>query len=77
MWIRLGHNEFGTLISVHECNDCGSKFTVCPARESDDTAYLSCIGVGCESYDPARDVNKMFGEGVPIHKRPIPKDAVH
>lgn len=56
-------NEYGTPISLHRCNVCGQEFTLCPAREEDDT----CGDPGgpngegrCASYDPSRDVDLLF-----------------
>lgn len=63
MWISYALNEYGTPVSCHTCDTCDKFFTVCSAREPDDTAYLSCLGVECASYDPKRDADRMFEEG--------------
>jgi len=66
--MRYDVNEFGTRVSVHICRYCGDEFTVCPAipveRESN---FEGCLAVGCPSYDPERDVDKLFDNGADIY----------
>ncbi len=75
MWISYGKNEFGTKISHHICDTCGGDFTVCPARPFDDTAYLSCLGLECDSYDIKRDAMLMFGQGK-VKRGPVKKKVL-
>lgn len=54
----LGVNEYGTPVSVHTCPDCGGGFTVCPPAGPQFGA--GCLGEGCPSYDPARDIDLFW-----------------
>lgn len=58
--IRNDVNEFGSPVSVHLCAACGDEFTVCPPADEN---FGGCLAPGCASYDPARDVDKLFDEG--------------
>ncbi len=59
MKLREGKNEFGSPISVHKCSDCGEEFTVCPPAADN---WGGCLSQECESYDPGRDVDGLFGD---------------
>lgn len=59
MKIRNDVNEYGTPIAVYWCDTCGEEYTVCPAPENDD-AWQNCLSTECASYDPERDVDKLF-----------------
>ncbi len=59
-------NEYGTLVSVHKCPDCGSEFTVCPPSNSD---WGGCQAKTCISYDPKRDADKLFDESPELIER--------
>jgi len=52
-------NEWGTLVSTHECAVCNRAFTLCPAVN--DGGWQTCLSEDCGSYDPSRDVDKFFG----------------
>lgn len=52
-------NEYGMLVSVHECETCGCEFTMCPAIK-DDKNWKHCLSLDCDSYDSERDVDKLF-----------------
>ena len=77
---KIGYelNHAGTLISRHKCRWCGEEFTVCPAVPDDhDDQWTGCLSTECESYDPKRDVDKLF-DGSPelINRRPaLPLNA--
>ena len=59
----LSTNEYGTPVSVHVCATCGAPFTVCPAiAEEEAHAWEDCLAPNCPSYDPERDVDKLFEE---------------
>ncbi len=61
-----GFNEYGTLVSEHRCDACGSPFTLCPAQsgpEGDAAWGGCCLEEMCSSYDESRDIHKVW-EGV-------------
>lgn len=57
----LALNDHGTPVSVHICSACGTTFTLCPA-DLDGTFGDDCTGVGCPSYDPARDIDALWDQ---------------
>jgi len=59
-------NERGTVVSKHICDTCGSHFTVCPKIEDGDPDMSNCLSDVCDSYNSARDVDKLFGEVVRV-----------
>ena len=61
MKIRDSHNQFGTKISIHRCDECWNEFTVCPAVENE--GWENCLGPECSSYDADRDADRLFGSG--------------
>ena len=75
MFLRMGRNEFGTIVSVHTCDACGEDFTVCPPKigEGGDEEWGGCcLAERCPSYDPARDADRFFdgGDGPVVRRRP-------
>lgn len=62
MHIGYCNNEFGTLVSRHRCDKCGTEFVVCPAVYPDDLQWNCCLATVCDSYDPTRDADKLFHE---------------
>ena len=58
-----GLNEYGTPVSFHICDTCGSEFNVCPAKTPEAKGWGSCMSTVYPSYDPRRDADKLFGEG--------------
>lgn len=70
-------NEYGTRISIHVCETCGRIFTVCPAAEEDAKGWDDCLTPTCSSYDPDRDVDKLFEDGDPIADGRIQKLETH
>ena len=65
--VRL--NEYGSLVSVHRCRDCGGDFTVCPpvGPEWGD----GCLSEVCSSYDPRRDADIYFELGLVERDREV------
>ena len=63
MKIGMGYNEYGTPISIHICDSCHRRFTVCPAIEDGKPGWGNCLSPECASYDPDRDADKFFEEG--------------
>lgn len=63
--MHLGYttNEYGTRVSQHRCDACGSEFTVCPAAFPEAVGWNNCLAPTCPSYDPNRDVDKVLDEG--------------
>lgn len=58
-------NKYGTPISAFKCQFCGGEFTICPAIGGDKGNEFVNDGCGdaeCDSYDPARDANVLFGD---------------
>ena len=53
----LAVNQYGTPISVHICQTCGHRFTVCPPAAGERT---NCTGDTCASYDPSLDASIYF-----------------
>ena len=54
-------NGHGVIVSDHLCDTCNEPFTVTPAV--DETLWGGgCLAETCESYDPARDASRFFGE---------------
>jgi len=76
MFLGYDNNMYGTKVSVHVCDTCGEKFTVCPAV-GERPGWDNCATPECGSYDPYRDVDKLFGKddkilpGVKIEFAPI------
>lgn len=60
-------NEYGTPISLHNCDVCHQDFSQCPAREQNDT----CGHPDCGSYDESRDVEKLLAGGAQLRKEAI------
>lgn len=61
MKVRDDVNEYGTPITVFDCESCGQEFTVCPAAADDRLDHWrGCLDEGCPSYDPSRDVSVYF-----------------
>lgn len=57
-------NDYGTVVSVHTCDTCGKKYTVCPAVDKPEVdnggLYSNCMAEDCQSYDPAHDIDSVF-----------------
>ena len=62
-------NEYGTEISLHECDSCGTEFSACPAQDRD----IKCMGLICDSYDESRDVESLMASGHELKSEPIIK----
>lgn len=63
MHLGFDYNKKGTRRSIHKCESCGTIFKVIPAipiTKSKD--WDECMTPDCESYDPSRDADKLFGE---------------
>lgn len=63
MYLRESTNDYGTPVSVFRCDSCGVEYTVCPALREDERAQEDadgCLSEECETYDPARDVDRLF-----------------
>ena len=54
--LGLGQNNLGTPVSLHVCDDCGGRFSVCPPAKED---WGGCLVAECESYDINRDVDAL------------------
>lgn len=65
MKLRDAVNEYGTAVRFYQCEACQQKFSVCPAPKNDDN-YRGCLAMDCASYDPVRDVDKLFDTGVGV-----------
>jgi len=58
-------NDYGTPTSVFECFCCGVEFTICPAVSDEKRRMYEQDGCGdaeCDSYNPSRDANVLFGD---------------
>ncbi len=71
MKIGMSNNEYSTSVSVHICDTCGGKFTVCPAIADNTKGWENCLGKECDSYDINRDADKLFESGSKSVKRSI------
>jgi hypothetical protein len=59
--LGYGKNEFGTTVSLHRCDTCDGEFTLCPAIPPDRVhRWENCLARECASYDPERDVDRLF-----------------
>lgn len=58
----IGFNEYGTPVSVHECEVCGREYTLCPPTWPDTTCGEPGV---CSSYDPSRDPTCFFAPDDP------------
>lgn len=57
------YNKYSTPVTLLKCESCKHVFTVCLAvEESNLDNWRGCLGVGCESYDESRDIDKVWGE---------------
>jgi hypothetical protein len=54
-------NVYGAPISVHLCEECGVVFTVCPPTTD---GWGGCLAKTCPSYDPGRDADRFFDQGL-------------
>ena len=64
MFIRDDVNEYGTPITVHQCDTgaCRREFTVCPAVPPEiRDQWDHCMNEDCDSYEPMRDGDLYFG----------------
>lgn len=63
--MHLGYdkNAYGTLISKHRCDTCGTEFSLCPAVPPEKKGWENCLAPKCASYDVSRDVDKMLESG--------------
>lgn len=59
MQIGMTVNKYGTEVSLHICDTCGDKFTVCPPSK-DSLSWVNCLSESCKSYDRSRDADKFF-----------------
>jgi hypothetical protein len=61
---HLGYekNEYGTQISRHRCEACGSEFTLCPPVYPEQKGWENCLGAQCTSYDRSRDIDLLFDD---------------
>ena len=54
-------NEYGTQVSVFDCEECGQRFSVCPhVPEERRDQWDGCLAEGCASYEPTRDADLYF-----------------
>lgn len=67
MHLGYGKNEYGTKISLHNCDVCNQGFSLCPAADKDDT----CGHPDCGSYDESRDFSKLLENGIDVFKENI------
>ena len=56
-------NEFGVRVLMNRCKTCGGLFTVCPIPANPEE-WEHCLGEECDSYDEARDADKLFDAGL-------------
>ena len=56
-------NEYGTGTTLYLCDSCGRSYTVCPAINPEkDANWNNCLAPDCGSYDPSRDMDKLFDD---------------
>jgi len=60
--LPISVNEYGALVSVLTCAQCGREVTVCPALGDDwrERWGDGCLADNCPSYDLSRDVDTFF-----------------
>jgi hypothetical protein len=62
-WLPDSTNEYGTPVSVLDCDTCHHVVTLCPALPTEGRRQLwgnTCLGDKCPSYDIGRDVDMFF-----------------
>lgn len=76
-------NEYGNVVSVHQCETCGCEFTVIPPipKEQEDD-WKHCMATVCPSYEPARDADKLFDDpttwcGSTIERVAVKRETKH
>lgn len=65
LYLGERQNEYGTPTSAFRCCFCGDEFTICPAVSPDKRHLYEEDGCGaaeCDSYNPSRDANILFGD---------------
>lgn len=63
MKIGDSFNKYGTPITTFLCEVCNSRFSVCPAIPDNGLEqWKGCLARNCKSYDPVRDIDKMFDD---------------
>ena len=66
MLLELDKNKYGAPTSVHVCEDCGDRFTVCPPANEN---WGGCLSDICKSYDINRDVDALLFFGCELKQR--------
>ena len=56
--IRYDFNDYGTMVSVHNCDTCCNEFTVCPAINPESFDWDNCLSSDCNSYNSTRCVDE-------------------
>lgn len=62
-WLPDSVNEYGTPVSVLDCDTCRHVVTICPALPTDERRRLwgdDCLGDTCPSYRIERDAGIFF-----------------
>lgn len=68
--MKIAVNEYGTPVAEFVCKTCGKPYTVCPVpKPRSERAWENCLAPECPSYDPKRDADKLFEQGVKIERR--------
>ena len=55
-------NAHGVMVAGFMCETCGRPFSVTPAVKPEQWGGRVCLSEDCASYDPDRDVDKLFGD---------------
>jgi len=76
MKLRDDVNDFGTPVRWYHCDDCQQEYSVCPVP-ADDEDWQSCGASECATYDPTRNVDKLFDEGPGGSGRVVFSESVH
>ena len=58
-------NEYGTAVFVNTCKKCNREFSLCPMPTEENIKHWdNCLADDCASYDPKRDADKLFEQGL-------------
>jgi len=56
--ITVYRNNEGDKVTIHECNTCGTYYSVCPpVGVHEQEAWDDCLAPDCPSYDLKRDLD--------------------
>jgi len=72
--VGMTRNEYGTDVSKHKCDTCGTDYTICPAVKEGTKLFDNCMVEPCGSYDVNSDIDLLFmtDEEIAREKKIVP-----